>query len=178
MRLLIIKPLAMTLAMSSILLAGPAASIWIDVPFVKQEHDGCGAACVVMVTEYWEKAAHHADSVEPQKVYRQLYRPSAKGVYASQMESYFRAHGFRVFAFHGSWSDLDHHLSKGRPLIVCLGDGEGAPLHYVVVAGLNTVNQTVLVNDPAQRKLLAIDRAGFEKRWAAEGDWTLLALPR
>ncbi len=50
-------------------------------------------------------------------------------------------------------------------------------LHYVVVAGLDAEQGLVLMNDPAQRKLLKQDRASFEREWTAAGKWTLLALP-
>ena len=36
----------------------------------------------------------------------------------------------------------------------------------------------VMVNDPAQRKLLKQDRSSFEREWSAAGKWTLLALPQ
>jgi len=36
----------------------------------------------------------------------------------------------------------------------------------------------VMVNDPAQRKLLQQDRSSFEREWNAAGKWTLLALPQ
>jgi ribosomal silencing factor RsfS len=52
-----------------------------------------------------------------------------------------------------------------------------APLHYVVIAGLDPERQLVLLNDPAQRKLLQEDRSRFEQEWKGAGRWTLLALP-
>jgi ABC-type bacteriocin/lantibiotic exporter with double-glycine peptidase domain len=66
--------------------------------------------------------------------------------------------------------------AHGRPLIVCLR--EGSELHYVVVAGLDPARNRVWVDDPAGRKLATLDRATFEKKWSAEDDWTLLALPQ
>jgi uncharacterized protein YvpB len=51
-------------------------------------------------------------------------------------------------------------------------------LHYVVVAGVDPTEHSVIVNDPAQRKLLKVDSAAFEKEWQATGNWMLLALPR
>jgi len=36
----------------------------------------------------------------------------------------------------------------------------------------------VLVNDPAQRKLLKLERSSFEREWSAAGKWTLLAVPQ
>jgi len=62
-------------------------------------------------------------------------------------------------------------------LIVALKPGSMAPLHYVVVAGIDQERQLVLVNDPAQRKLLKEDRSRFEREWKGAGRWTLLALP-
>jgi hypothetical protein len=54
----------------------------------------------------------------------------------------------------------------------------GAPLHYVVVVGLDVEHSLVLLNDPAERKLLKQDLASFEKEWKGAGYWTLLAVPQ
>ena len=79
----------------------------------------------------------------------------------------------------GLWGDLQQHLERGRPLIVALQpSGHNMPLHYVVVAGLEGTDGLVLLNDPAQRKLLKQDRVSFEKEWKAAGNWTLLAVPQ
>src|SRR4029077_18169216 len=31
--------------------SGPG--VWVDVPFIRQEKDGCGAASIAMVMQYW-----------------------------------------------------------------------------------------------------------------------------
>jgi hypothetical protein len=36
----------------------------------------------------------------------------------------------------------------------------------------------VAVNDPAQKKLLKMERPAFEKEWNDVQRWTLLALPK
>ena len=54
----------------------------------------------------------------------------------------------------------------------------GAALHYVVVTGLDWEHSVVMVNDPAQRKLLKQDQSSFEREWSGAGKWTLLALPQ
>jgi len=186
-----------TLAALSFCLCGvmPAAEdsgVWLDVPFVKQEKDGCGAASVAMVMQYWFNLRNCADgkqagkgacapseSVDAAEIHRALYAPGARGVYASAMERYFKQRGFNTFAFRGEWDDLLNHLRKGRPLIVALKPSDAAaPLHYVVVAGLDLRAELVLLNDPAQRKLLKQDRADFEKQWNGANKWTLLALPQ
>ena len=165
-------------AVSVCLAAQPG--IWLDVPFVKQQTNGCGAACMSMVMQYWAKRNGEAlpRSADARQIQRELYNPQAKGIYSADMERYFRGHGFRVFAFSANWDDLQQHLSKGRPLIVCLADGgSDDPLHYVVVVGLDQQQGVILVNDPAQRKLLKMDSANFEKRWNTMHNWTLLAVP-
>jgi len=161
--------------------AAEDSGVWLDVPFVSQEKDGCGAASVAMVMQYWFKRQDRADSerVDAAEIHRDLYEPGARGVYASAMGRYFKQRGFNTFAFRGEWEDLLNHLRKGRPLIVALKPSEaGAPLHYVVVAGLDPQAGLVLLNDPARRKLLKQDRADFEKQWSGVNKWTLLALPQ
>jgi ABC-type bacteriocin/lantibiotic exporter with double-glycine peptidase domain len=166
------------MVLSGALAAG--AGLWLDVPFVRQQANGCGAASISMVMQYWlaRKGAAVPPAADAGRIQRALYQPQAKGIYASDMEWYFRQHGFHAFAFRGTMGELRHHLAKGRPLIVCLKDsGKSGPLHYVVVVGLENQDGTILVNDPAQRKLLKIDLSNFETRWRPMHNWTLLAVP-
>jgi len=155
--------------------------VWLDVPFVKQEKDGCGAASVAMVMQYWLKLQGRSDSesADATEIHRVLSAPGIRGVYASAMKRYFEQRGFSAFSFRGEWSDLQDHLQKGRPLIVALKpSGADAPLHYVVVAGLDSQAGIVSLNDPARRKLLKQSRDEFEKQWSGANQWTLLALPQ
>jgi uncharacterized protein YvpB len=94
------------------------------------------------------------------------------------MERYFRESGFREFAIRGAWSDLREHLQKGRPIIISMQPGSAkAPLHYVVVTGMDWQREAVFVNDPARGKLLRVERPEFEKEWQAASNWMLLAVP-
>lgn len=161
-------------------LAADSTGVWLDVPFVRQPKDGCGAASIAMVMQYWYKQQSRpaSDAADANRINRVLYVAGARGILASAMERYFQQHGFRTFSFRGEWEDLKQHLEKGRPLIVALKPpGPDGPLHYVVVAGLDWKEGILLLNDPARRKLLKQDRAGFEKQWSAADRWTLLALP-
>ena len=160
--------------------ANSPSGVMLDVPFIAQPKNGCGAASIAMVMKYWQRggAATQPDRADVQAIQRALYSKKAKGILASAMERYFDAAGYRTFAISGRWSDLRENIEKGRPLIVGLApEGPHDPLHYVVVAGIDWENNWVFVNDPAQRKLLKMDRANFEKEWAATKDWTLLAVP-
>lgn len=158
-----------------------SGGIWLDVPFVQQEKNGCGAAVITMVMQYWQKQNPRPQkaSVDAQEIQQELYSAPAHGIYASDLERYFGEHGFRTFALHGDWDLLRSHLQKGRPLIVALKPGKGeTSLHYVVVVGVDQDNSLIFLNDPAQKKLLQVERAAFENEWKAVNRWTLLALPK
>ncbi|HLY43353.1 MAG TPA: C39 family peptidase [Terracidiphilus sp.] len=163
-----------------VLAATGLPGVWLDVPFVKQDKDGCGAASIAMVMQYWQRhqsvQAVNADA-QYAHIEKALLFGDEKGIFASDMTDYFLQHGFAAFTFTGDLSLLQHHLHEGRPLIVALRPGSHVPLHYVVVAGVNEGEHTVLLNDPAQRKLLKQDESAFEREWKATGNWTLLAVP-
>src|SRR5450432_3824320 len=150
--------------LTAVLAASDSPGIWLDVPFVKQEKEGCGAASIAMVMQFWRQKQGRAAAEDGAADYIQriLYSSEGHGIYASDLERYFQQRGFRTFAFRGEWGDLKQHLEKGRPLIVALKPRGGAPVHYVVVTGLDWDHHIVMVNDPAQRKLLKQDQSSFE----------------
>jgi ABC-type bacteriocin/lantibiotic exporter with double-glycine peptidase domain len=156
------------------------AGVWLDVPYIKQTEDGCGSASMAMLLQYWSA---HGTAIAPGRddvaaIQKQLHSREAHGIFASDMERYLRESGFRVFTLRGEWSDLREHLSQGRPLIISLQPGNAsAPLHYVVVTGMDWRREAVFVNDPARGKLLRIERAEFDKEWLAARNWMLLAVP-
>jgi len=175
----VIRTVVLMLGVCGVLFAADPPSLWLDVPFVKQEKDGCGAASIAMVMQYWQQHGGPANPMaEAARIQHALYSGAAHGIYASDMEKYFQQSGYVTFTFSGEWADLRQHLEKGRPLIAALKPGSALPLHYVVVAGLDQERQLVLLNDPAQRKLLKQDQSRFEREWKAAGRWTLLAVPK
>lgn len=175
----VVRTVVLILWVCGVLLAADSSGIWLDVPFVKQAKNACGAASIAMVMQYWQQqqgrsANPNAEAAQIQDI---LYSDKGRGIYASEMERYFQQNGYVTFAFRGEWADLKQHLEKGRPLIAALRPSSTLPLHYVVVAGLDPDHQLVLLNDPAQRKLLKEDRSRFEQEWKAAAHWTLLAVP-
>jgi ABC-type bacteriocin/lantibiotic exporter with double-glycine peptidase domain len=173
----VIHSIVLVLWVGGMLFAADPSGIWLDVPFVNQGKDGCGAASIAMVMQYWQLKQFQSSSPNPDEIQRTLHSDKAHGIYSSDMVRYFQQNGYATYAFVGDWSDLRQHLEKGRPLIAALKPGSMVPLHYVVVAGLDQERQLVLLNDPAQRKLLKEDRSRFEQEWKGAGRWTLLALP-
>lgn len=175
-----VRSLLVVLCACVFVCAAELPAVWIDVPFVKQEKNACGAASIAMVMQFWQRQqgmspTPESDSAEIQQA---LYSPDVRGIRASDMEHYLQQRGFRTFAFEGTSADLRQHLVKGRPLIVALKPGTGAPLHYVVVTGIDPEHNLILLNDPAKRKLLKQEMAGFEREWRGTAHWTLLAVPQ
>ena len=169
----------MILLASSVLCAGTPAALWIDVPFVAQPREGCGAASLSMVMQFWGPKQGKPASMDSDvtRIQRALYAPREHGIPAAAMGDYLRQHGFKAFAFAGKWSDLEEQIGKGRPLIVALRPQGQRELHYVVIDGIDSARGLVTMNDPAERKLLNEERARFEKEWSATHNWTLLAAP-
>ncbi len=171
---------AVPLLLSLQVTVAAASGKWIDVPFVAQGPGGCGPAAAAMVEQYWDALGTGGRHTVPSKTspLESLKADPQLGVTGAALENALRRTGFRTFIFQGEERDLEHHLARGRPLIVCLSNGTDDDLaHFVVVVGIDTDEGLLYLNDPAQRKLLAIPRSDFVKRWKASGNWTLLALP-
>ena len=174
------KAIAVSLCFCTLLFSADPG-IWLDVPFVHQSKDGCGAASIAMVMQYWIRQSGRplTEAADAKHILDHLHSPEAHGIYASAMERYLQRQDYRTFVLRGRWSDLEQHLRKGRPLIVALRPTENShALHYVVIAGLDPAANLVMFNDPAGRKLEKLDRRTFEKEWNVTGNWTLLAVPQ
>ena len=62
--------------------ADDAAGVWLDVPFIKQTNEGCGAASIAMLLQYWNA---HGTSVASERqdadaILKQLYSRSGHGI--------------------------------------------------------------------------------------------------
>jgi predicted double-glycine peptidase len=162
--------------LAAVLASGAAPlAVWLDVPFVRQPEEGCGAASIAMILRYWHaRGALPAEPAAPEEIFQALYVPARHGIPAGDLARYLETRGLRTFALRGQWTDLEEHLAAGRPLIVAL-KVPGGLLHYAVAAGIGA--DTVALNDPADRKLRLHARRAFERQWEAAGRWTLLAVP-
>jgi hypothetical protein len=140
-----------------------------------------------MVMQYWEQqkpagapllGSGARGNSDVAHIQQELYSKHARGIYASDLQHYLDQQGFATYVVHGDEALLAKHIQRGRPLIVALKPTLAQALHYVVVAGIDPAENVLLVNDPAQRKLLKVDLVAFNKEWQATGNWTLLAVPR
>lgn len=166
------------LAASAMLAAG--RGVWIDVPFVAQTRNACGAANAAMLLRYWAGKGVPLKGADASldQLHARLYSAEERGALGSELAEALEEAGLRTFTFEGGYADLNEHLAQGRPLIVCLKPRGQARLHFVLVVGLDPGADVVLVNDPARRKLSKMDRGEFLSSWASAGHWALLAVPR
>jgi ABC-type bacteriocin/lantibiotic exporter with double-glycine peptidase domain len=147
-----------------------ASLVVIDVPFVPQVKDTCGAASLAMVLRHWgQEASHDAIAVR-------LLQPELHGIRGSTLQDFARERGLVAVAYEGDVQQLREYLAKGRPLIVAWKMGRRR-FHNVVVVGYDEAKRELLVHDPAEGATRRVAEATFEKRWAGAGHWTLLVLP-
>jgi len=147
------------------------AAATLQVPFVPQEKDTCGAASLAMVLRYWDQNVGHDE------IASQLLSPHLAGILGSKLEGFARARGLQAVAYEGDLAQLRAFVDKGRPLIVAWKLGRGR-FHNVVVVGHEDGSGALIVHDPADGAGRRVKADLFEKRWAGAGHWTLLVLPR
>lgn len=142
----------------------------LDVPYVPQQKDTCGAAALAMVLQYW------GVPVSQGEVAQELLQPELRGIAGSRLAEFASARGMTAVAHAGDVEHLRHHVEKGRPLIVAWAMGRGRH-HDVVVVGFDDARRRVIVHDPARGAARAIALDTFRRRWAGAGHWTLLVAP-
>ncbi len=154
------------------LCAAEPLSVRLEVPFFRQDKNGCGAASVAMVLHYW-KPARSVPS--PEDVYRRLYDAQRNGIPLTEMRSYLQSQGFNAFTLRAQWPDVESHLAKRRPVVVGLRKKKDGLLHYATMVGIE--RESVWLNDPTRKKPHRMKRTDFEKHWALADRWILIAAP-
>ncbi len=155
--------------MPAALLAAVLAAA-LDVPFIPQQKDTCGAAALAMVLRYWGHDVTH-DAIAGE-----LKEPELRGIAGSRLADYAAGRGMTAVAHAGDLGHLRRHVAKGRPLIVAWGLGRGR-FHDVVVVGFDDARGDVIVHEPARGAARPVRTREFDERWAAAGRWTLLVAP-
>lgn len=142
----------------------------LDVPYIHQQKDTCGAAALAMVLQYWGVAATHDE------VARELLQPELHGIAGSRLAAFAAARGMTAIAHAGDVDHLREFVGKGRPMIVAWAMGHGRH-HDVVVTGFDDDGTHVIVHDPARGPARRVALETFRRRWAGAGYWTLLIAP-
>jgi hypothetical protein len=78
----IFRAAVLMLLLPGVLLAADLGGMWLDIPFVKQEKNGCGAASIAMVMQSWQQqlgqpASTFADSVQILRALIAALKPSS-----------------------------------------------------------------------------------------------------
>jgi ABC-type bacteriocin/lantibiotic exporter with double-glycine peptidase domain len=142
----------------------------LQVPYIHQQKDTCGAAALAMVLQYWGTPVPHDE------VAGALLQPELHGIAGSRLAEFAAGKRMTAVAHAGDLDHLRHHVGAGRPMIVSWSMGRGR-YHDVVVVGFDEPARQVIVHDPARGPGRRIPEAAFMKKWAAAGHWTLLVAP-
>jgi len=147
-------------------------SFFIDVPFIRQEKNFCGAASLAMVFKYWGK------NISQYSIADEIYDKSKKGINSESLKSFSEDRGFLAFIYRGELENIKENIKKGRPLIVAVIAKAPSGFHYIVIVGFDENLSLILVNDPYSGKIKEVKLQKFTKRWKKSNYWTLLLLPK
>jgi len=147
-------------------------SFFIDVPFIRQEKNFCGAASLAMVFKYWGK------NISQYSIADEIYDKSKKGINSEILKSFSEDKGFLAFIYRGELENIKENIKKGRPLIVAVIAKAPSGFHYIVIVGFDENLSLILVNDPYSGKIKELKLQEFTKRWKKSNYWTLLLLPK
>ncbi len=147
-------------------------SFFIDVPFIRQEKNFCGAASLAMVFKYWGK------NISQYSIADEIYDKSKKGINSETLKSFSEDKGFLAFIYRGELENIKENIKKGRPLIVAVIAKAPSGFHYIVIVGFDENLSLILVNDPYSGKIKEVKLQKFTKRWKKSNYWTLLLLPK
>src|SRR5688500_5444513 len=115
----------------------------LDVPYVPQQKDTCGAAALAMVLQYWGVPGSHDEIKE------ELLQPELHGIAGSALAAFATGRGLTAVPHAGDIDHLRDHVGKGRPMIVAWAMGRGR-YHDVVVVGFDDDRGRGVVHGPAR----------------------------
>jgi len=135
----------------------------LDVPFLEQPVDRCGAASAAMVAQYYGRALDQAE------LDRFALIPALAGTTPELLVEGVERQGWQAEVVRGDTSSLAAYLSSGAPVIVMLGPAGADPRgHFVVATGWDPNRQALRVHS-GQSKNRWIKYAGWYPRWEAAG---------
>jgi len=152
-------------------------AVVLTVPAYEQQgRFDCGHATLSMLFAYY---AHRPDPARSEGL-REVAQ-TRQGASGGELCDFLEAEGFEALLFSGELSHevegLYYHLDRGRPLLVCIGEGgkEGSR-HYVLVVGYDPETRLIFLQDPA-RGGVSVAAWQFERAWEPCQRFCLLATP-
>ena len=153
----------------------PATDSLLQVPYVYQEGKLCGPASLAMVLQYWGK------SETQHTIEKRLPEGSLtnRGVTPEYLKDAAEQLGFTAFIYRGDFTDIKHHLDKGRPLIIQIQSSRLlGTFHYLVVVGVEDENQSLVVHDPFRSQYQRVKSSDLAKKWEETNFLSILVLPQ
>jgi ABC-type bacteriocin/lantibiotic exporter with double-glycine peptidase domain len=149
----------------------------LNVPFHKQRSENdCGLAAAAMITSYY----HLPIGMRAERALAAQAHTTG-GLTGAVLAHALRHAGYFVAIFSGTpghgVTGIDHHIDRGRPLIVMFRHNKAPVGHYVVITGYDPARHLFVVLDPARGRMAATSH-GLLTRWDATGRFTLLAVPK
>ncbi len=138
-------------------------------PILQETREDCGAAALAMILGFW------GDPCPREEILRECGGDSGAGVRAGDLRELARRRGLRAYLLHGQVADLEHELTRGRPVLVGMVKpyATGGQCHYEVVAALHRGRGLIVTIDPAGGwRTNSLE--GFMKEWEPAGRLTLV----
>jgi ABC-type bacteriocin/lantibiotic exporter with double-glycine peptidase domain len=134
----------------------------------------CGSAALAMVI------GHHDPTASPAQVREWVGSVDAvSGIPAGRLRGVAQSRGLDAFLIEGTMEDLEHELRQGRPVLVGVRRVAGVLgfAHFAVVAGIDPIDQLVLMADPSEG-WSEQSFADFEEHWRPSRNLALVVMPK
>ncbi|MBS3918573.1 MAG: C39 family peptidase [Deltaproteobacteria bacterium] len=115
------------------------------VPYIRQGHDQCFPACLLMIFKFYGKEIPLQDIDN--------WIRGARGTSTQAAEQYCNMRGFKTYVFYDWKGDkIKYFLSQGYPLIAYVQTGAfETGFHVIVLTGYDDEKQVFYINDPARK---------------------------
>lgn len=140
----------------------------LDVPYVPQSGELCGGAALAMVLRYWGKPGVLAED------FSALLEPGRVGIRTGALVRAAETFGWTAYPLTGTPTEVQSHLTQGRPVIALIQSGPGDH-HYVVLVAWT--GGCVILHDPNVGPFRTVREEVFSAAWSGSGCWALLVLP-
>ena len=150
------------LVVTAVLLAGcttPGPVVLVDVPFMEQAPNRCGAASLEMVMRYLGTEADGA------ALDREIYIPALAGTVPELVAEGARKQGLSASVEQGTEADLQQLLKNGTPPILMLAStADDSKGHFVVVTGMNLQTGALRIHSGKNRNQW-LSHKSWHSRW-------------
>ena len=154
-----------------------AFNVTLKVNFIKQKSESlCGLATIQMVADYYGKTLNSSYSTLLEKEAKIL-----NGITAASLKACMNASGFDTAVFSGTFDSslqgIYRHLDLKRPIIILVAERTGAIGHYIILAGYEIKNKSLLVINPG-RGYTTVSEDDIKSIWKNSSFLAIVALPK